>query len=497
MQISRGLYFTTYSGAEYYYDDHSGLCFPCTKEFKQKLQSLTRAAKLPERVEAEGWGQFIRMRSQFQGALLREKGGNDLTPVAADARVLASQICTKGFQHLLLVVTESCNLRCRYCIFSDEYPFVCPTTGSTMSHDTAIAATRYYLEQVARIRRKNPNHPVVITFYGGEPLLNYPVIEAVIAYVRSQGIRNVTFSISTNGLLLNDKIVDYFVENEVSIAVSLDGPQSEHDRNRVRENGKGSFAQVLSRLERLWSRYPDYPYLVFLVTYDFGTNLEEVRRFFASDLRFRKSLMMFSQVSSSFTDYYLRFSKEQSRKFWQTIQKMKQELLEPGKVYGHCDPVLDFFFGMPLYLCTNRRVFGPTGREGIPTTETCLPGEKLCVLPSGKIQVCEKTPGLDIGTVEKGLDFDLIKKLIDDYNRSITSHCSNCQATRFCGSCYATFWSGESFRFPNEGFCKGRMESAKNTLMDVWSILEKNPEYFSHRKDINPQTFQRMGVLTM
>jgi len=496
MKNTQGLYFTTSGGLEYYYDDCSGLCFPSPEGLAEDLQRITKGIQLREGLKEECWGRFICSRAQAYGAFLH-KDESSSTPAATDLATLETKIYTKGFRQLILVVTESCNLRCRYCIFSENYPFVRPKAGSSMSHDVAIMATRYYLDQVEQIRKRNPSHPVLITFYGGEPLLNYPLIEAVISHVRSRGVQNVTFSVSTNGLLLDDRISDYLVENDVSIAVSLDGPQSEHDRNRVTAGGEGSFSRVFSNLERFWSRHPNYPYLIFLVTYDIGTNLHEVRRFFNGDPRFRKSLFMFSQASPNFTEYYRQFSQEQLQGFRRMAREIKKNLMDSRGIYGYNDPMLDFLFGMPMYLCVKRPIFGPLGREEIPATSTCLPGDKLCVMPSGEIEVCERAPGLKIGSIENGLDFKLIKKLIDDYNRSITSHCKNCPATRLCGSCFATFWSGKTFSFPWDGFCKNRVAMAKEMLEDVWSVLEANPGYFNQSNNIDQRSFRRLKALSI
>jgi uncharacterized protein len=366
-----------------------------------------------------------------------------------------------------------------------------------MSRNTALEATRFYLERVAHIRVRNPARPALITFYGGEPLLNFPVIEAVVDYVRNRGFRNVTFSVSTNGLLLNDTIADFLVENEVSVAVSLDGPQPEHDRNRVNANGQGSFSRVFSNVERFRRRHPDYPHLIFLTTYDPATDFHELRRFFSERPLFQRSLILFSQVSPHFTDYYDRFSDETQQRTRQTLLEFKKDLARPGMKFGKTDPIQDFLFGIPLYLCMNRPLIVPTGRGPIPTTSTCIPGDKLCVLPNAEIQVCERATGLKIGSLDHGLDFNLIAKLIAQYNDAITSHCGDCPVTRLCGSCFATFWSGEKFRFPWDGFCKDFVEEARSTLQHLWSVLEANPAFFDSRETVEKLLSRRLNALMM
>jgi uncharacterized protein len=417
-------------------------------------------------------------------------------PPRLDEKQLRHKLLTTGFRQLLLVVTDACNLNCKYCVFSDHYPYRHDRPKKIMDIDLALAATDVYLNQATRIRRRNPAHPIAVTFYGGEPLLNYPVIEAVIKHVLSRGITDTIFSISTNGTLLNENIADFLVEHNVSIAVSVDGPEITHDTNRVFKDGTGSFELTLRNIDKLLSRHPDYPYLIFLVTYDNGTNLQEVRDFFRSHDRFQKRLMVFSQVSPHFTNYYSRFAPEQSLAFSQAANAIKSDMFREGARYGHNDAMLDFLFGLPLYLCQSRRILGNSGRPGIPSTSTCLPGEKLCVVPTGAIEVCEKAPGLRIGTVETGLDFGLIKETIDSYNHTITSNCATCPITRLCGTCFATFWSGSAFRFPSPKFCHARTSSATSVLEDLYSLLEVNPSYFSDSRTIDERLFPRLKALT-
>jgi uncharacterized protein len=144
-----------------------------------------------------------------------------------------------------------------------------------------------------------------------------------------------------------------------------------------------------------------------------------------------------------------------------------------------------------------RAIIVPTGRGPIPTTSTCLPGDKLCVVPNGDIQICERAIGLKIGSLEHGLDFELIAKLIAEYNNAITSHCEGCPVTRLCGACFATFWSGEKFQFPWEGFCKDFILEARSNLEDLFSVLEANPTFFDNSEAVDKQLSRRVKALTM
>lgn len=84
-----------------------------------------------------------------------------------------------------------------------------------------------------------------IGFYGGEPLLNFELIERAVEYAKKLFGEDMSFAITTNATLVNDKIAEYFAKNNFNIIISLDGPQEMHDANRLMVNGTGSFEKQL------------------------------------------------------------------------------------------------------------------------------------------------------------------------------------------------------------------------------------------------------------
>ncbi|MFZ3070522.1 MAG: radical SAM protein [Anaerolineaceae bacterium] len=93
---------------------------------------------------------------------------------------------------------------------------------------------------------------VNVGFYGGEPLLEFPLIQKVVGYSKYLFWgKQLTFSITTNGTLLNPEIILFFQEHNFSLGISLDGPKEINDRNRVFANGKGTFDSVLHNINLL------------------------------------------------------------------------------------------------------------------------------------------------------------------------------------------------------------------------------------------------------
>ncbi len=162
---------------------------------------------------------------------------------------------------LILNVTDRCNLRCKYCVFSGAYCGQRVHGSATMSLDTAMRGIDQFIARTGKTLQ-NPEKKLSIGFYGGEPLLAFDLIREVLDRVHgaeySQLAGRLTHSITTNGTLLDEEKVEVLVKYGVSMQVSLDGPQELHDRNRVWPDGSGTFGAVVRNLEGACQRFPDF-----------------------------------------------------------------------------------------------------------------------------------------------------------------------------------------------------------------------------------------------
>ncbi len=478
METLRGLHFWALSGTHYYYDDHSGLVFPCPDGLERVLGRMNDGDAQWLKDASDGalsyWERFVGERHRQYGAFWGPEFPRTI-PDTANAGDLEYIIRNDGFRQMILTVTGNCNMRCRYCINSECYPYDGEVPSETMSFDVAKAALDYYFDALAAIRKRDPCRTAIVTFYGGEPLLNFSLIEKTVRYVREREVQNTLFTISTNGLLMDDAISDFLVANNFAVWVSLDGPREEHDRNRIFGNERPSFDRVFARVERFWKRHPGYPLLCFLVTYDWKTDMRALEEFFKGRDEFKNTLFIFNQVNPYFTDYYNRFSEDDRRHFREGVNEIKDALRNDTLRY---DPVTNFCITSPYRLHLLRRILNTPGRSEIPATSTCLPGEKLCVLPDGRLQPCEKAPGLDVGTVETGLNFEAISELIHRYNQVIVSNCRGCPMLQLCKTCFASFWSGTEFTKPTSSFCGDNVTWATQVLEETYSLFERRPEYY-------------------
>jgi uncharacterized protein len=152
-----------------------------------------------------------------------------------------------GVVVLVLEATHACNLRCRYCFVQTFYE----NQASTMSVDTGLEAINHFFSDY-----KN-RIPPSLGFFGGEPLLNWGLIEAATPYMSaffSQKRLMPRFSCTTNATLVDEQKADFFRKHRFSFIVSLDGPQELHDLIRVKANGKGSFEDTMRGLSILSDR---------------------------------------------------------------------------------------------------------------------------------------------------------------------------------------------------------------------------------------------------
>lgn len=136
----------------------------------------------------------------------------------------------KPLKLLVLSLTGKCNFACRYCYASEHHK-------GAMSTEVACLAVKLAAKQ-------NAGEPFIIQFSGGEPLLNFSTLQAVVALVEQENIA-CQLQIQTNASLLNEEIANYLYKHKVGIGVSLDGRPKVNDKLRLTLDGKGATAKIL------------------------------------------------------------------------------------------------------------------------------------------------------------------------------------------------------------------------------------------------------------
>ena len=146
---------------------------------------------------------------------------------------------------LCLHVAHTCNLNCAYCFASQgKYH----GDRAVMSFEVGKRALDFLIEHSGN--RRN----LEVDFFGGEPLMNFDVVKQLVAYARSiekQHNKNFRFTLTTNGVLIDDDVIDFANREMSNVVLSLDGRKEIHDRYRVDYAGNGSWDRIVPKFQKL------------------------------------------------------------------------------------------------------------------------------------------------------------------------------------------------------------------------------------------------------
>lgn len=323
-------------------------------------------------------------------------------------------------ESLVLEGTQDCNLRCNYCIYGGNYDGERVHRPFSMDLDVAEKASEFLLAHSNELKQ-----PRIISFYGGEPLLNFSLIENLIK--KYQNEKKLMFSISTNGTLLK-RHAPFLQENKILVAVSIDGPSQIHDRNRKFIDGRGSYDTIIDALSKFDETFIKHN-LSFSATLDREEDLMEAYSFFSNEFPDNSFRIGFAKFwDSKLSKRIVALSHED----FVSLAGRYQKGISDGKVPSF----LKFFFDIPMTRIHERG--GQYDSSFIEPRGFCVPGtRKLFVKPDGKFYTCEKLGSdfFEIGNIEDGIDETKVFNLLDEIYSLSTINCSNCWATPLCDSC--------------------------------------------------------------
>ena len=346
---------------------------------------------------------------------------------------------------LVFEVTDACNLKCEYCVFGELYSGFDERLSRNLSFENAKAVIDYLVVFWEKQTLTTVKPPLSIGFFGGEPLMNFPLIEQVVSYIKSLGLsREISYSITSNCLLL-DRCMDFLAENDFYLLCSLDGDK-QADAYRVRHDGTPSFDKVYKNLKLLQEKHPSYfesDRVGFNTVLHNLNNIQDVVAFFKKE--FNKTPMI-SEVN------YAGVRDDQKMRYEKIFRDLRQDLCqndnkaELAKDLDLEDPEQS---SLMFYLKNNTgNVFrsyndllseNTTGRRTL--TGTCLPfSRKMFVKVDGKILQCERIHhNFVAGMVRNGevtLDLNEICDTFNGYLDNIRPHCARCAGSRICSKCF-------------------------------------------------------------
>jgi uncharacterized protein len=392
-----------------------------------------------------------------------------------------------GLNHLILNVTEACNLRCSYCSYGTAYPYERKHSNRHMRFETAKRAIDLLL------RHSDGCESVVVGFYGGEPLLVPELIARCVQYAKAlaaQMGRRIRFAITTNGTLLTREAIRLLVRERFSVLVSLDGPKEIHDRYRVSAAGDGSFQAVIAGLRRLRAEDPTYfeTYVGYSCVLAPPFSLLGVRDFFENFAYSTKGPLVVSLANLADTTFYARFPGEIWTEYEQQKRQLEAEFMDQLQRGGSVDKFSTEFFRRALARWHNR-VVGEV--EQVAPNGICLPGQQRTFISTdGVIYPCEKLGyRLPVGDLDRGFDFDRIQALVQRYVQ-LCGSCPSCWTRRTCSMCFLDCVSphqGTLHRLDakrKDKACLVQRQIAENALRLYVTVAATRPEFLGRFRTV-------------
>jgi uncharacterized protein len=315
---------------------------------------------------------------------------------------------------LCLNVSHDCNLRCKYC-FADGGRH--PNEILNMSEDVAKHAIDFLLENSAG------RHNLEVDFFGGEPLINFDVVKFTVNYARSKEKefnKNFRFTITTNGVLLNDESMEFINREMDNVILSLDGRKEVNDRFRVGVDGRGSYDYVVQKLLKM-ARLRDNKehYVRATVTRHNKDFLEDVKHM--HDVGFKK-IAIEPVVGSESEEYTLKM--EDLLEILAEYDKLAKYYVDK-KNSGEDFSFFTFEIDLDRGPCIPKRLAG------------CGVGcSYLAVIPNGDIYPCHQFVGHPEFKTGSVLDGDIskdLRKIFMDLGINSKPDCKNCFAKFHCG----------------------------------------------------------------
>jgi len=341
-----------------------------------------------------------------------------------DGRPLTNEIGTRRVDQfplttVVLNVNTGCNLSCTYCYKED---LDIPSAGRKMELQTAI-------DSVEMLLRESPDEDrYTVVFFGGEPLSNRPLIEAMVDYCERRFAelgKQLDFVMTTNATLLTDEIIDWLNAHRFGLSVSMDGPKAIHDKNRITVGGQGTYDVVRRKALRLLERYDSRPIGARVTLTRGTTEVEQIWDHLFNEMGF--SEVGFAPVTSGDISSY-NLSSEELIEVFAGMKRLGQRYLDAALEHRNIG------FSNMHQLITDLH-------EGHKKALPCGAGLKmLAVDHEGELNLCHRFTGSDMptfGNVKTGVQQvelgDFLSKRLD---RTDTG-CASCRIRNLCsGGCY-------------------------------------------------------------
>ena len=320
---------------------------------------------------------------------------------------------------LCLHIAHTCNLNCSYCFASQgKYH----GERAMMSYEVGKRALDFLIENSGT--RRN----LEVDFFGGEPLMNFDVVKRLVAYARSvekEHNKNFRFTLTTNGMLIDDDVIDFANKEMSNVVLSLDGRKEVHDKFRVDYAGRGSWDVIVPKFQKLVEKRggKDY-YMRGTFTHHNPDFLEDIKTML--DLGFSELSMEPVVCASGDPSELNEEDIKVVLKQYEDLANLMIKRREEGKPFTFYHYMIDLKGGPCIY----KRISG------------CGSGtEYMAVTPWGDLYPCHQFVGDDkfkLGDIWQGVTNKSIQDEFMACNVYAREDCKDCWAKLYCsGGCSA------------------------------------------------------------
>jgi uncharacterized protein len=374
-------------------------------------------------------------------------------------------------QTLVLNVTNQCNLSCGYCYEygEDRIPGAATEGPRFMSEATARAAVDFMLKESGESRVAH------LTFFGGETLLNLPVLKASIAYARTRAAelgKDVDFSMTTNATLLRSDVIQYLADNDVGVTISIDGPKDVQDGFRVFKGGAGSYDVVLPKIKELLQRHKRHLIGARVTLTAANLDVKRIFRHLTEEIGFAE-VGFAPATTAAKRDYAI--AGDGYEQVLEQFRALAREFLEYALAGRH--------HGFSNVKDTLEEI-----HKGMSKPYPCGAGLGLLgVSTDGDVALCHRFAGSGahkLGSVRNGIDREQQARFLEESHIAEKTDCSRCWARPVCaGGCYHEAYTryGDARR-PNLHYCEW-IRGWIHTCLEIYGELAVRRPEFLQRLD--------------
>lgn len=379
-------------------------------------------------------------------------------------------------KHLMVGVTEKCNMRCKYCIYGGHYENERIHGEIDMNFDTLKQSVDFFLNM-------SNSSDKIINLYGGEPFINFKTIEKIVDYI--ENIDNtIQFYITTNGVLLDEHIMNWFSNKKnIHLFVSLAGVPNKHDELRVLANNKPTYETIKNNL--LYLKKVDIESYCNRINFVFNLfdeiQLIELNKYWETDELFKglKGKPEITFIDCADDDGHIKKLRENVIGTYSKDIEPLEEYIQLLKEQKYDNLIVQYFDNKLLHIHKRQ-----TGCNKNTLSGVCRPFvHKMFVDVHGNLNICENfVYGTNFNTIKEEFSINNVDTLLTIYKNERNKTCSDCWATKLCSLCFRDLFdrNAEINHIRANEICEYERTAMLETLIEYCSVLEHDDELLDH-----------------